>query len=165
MIKNSLLLFMILCYAIPIMIVYYNYHGNTSVSNIISDKKHKYYILFFMMLMGIGTIMYELERRDVYSLRLIFILLIGIYGVVSVDEIVYTGPHYFFAFLAFSSILLFMFRHCYLHLCNNILYSSLLLAISILFYIILNIKQPIYMSEVMYILNFAFFYLYLHFSQ
>ena len=49
--KNALLSFIILCYLLPIMFVYYNYNSNNSVSNIICDNKCKYYILVFMFLM------------------------------------------------------------------------------------------------------------------
>lgn len=58
---------MIVCYLLPIMFVYYNYTCNNSVSNIICDTNCKHYILFFMFLMGLGTVLYELERNDIYS--------------------------------------------------------------------------------------------------
>ena len=51
--KNALLLFMIICYLLPIYYVYDNYNLNTSVSNIICDDNCKYYILCCMFLMGI----------------------------------------------------------------------------------------------------------------
>ena len=121
--KNVLLSFMILCYLSPILFVYYNYNSNTSVSNIICDNNCKNYILFFMLLMGIGTILYEFERNDVYSQLFIFILLFGIYGLICMNE-TYT-IHYFFAFLVFISILSFMIRHCYSNHCDSILLSSL----------------------------------------
>jgi hypothetical protein len=50
--KNFLLLFMLICYAIPIYYVYYHYNCNNSVSNIICNEDYKNVILFFMMLMG-----------------------------------------------------------------------------------------------------------------
>jgi len=163
--KNGLLAFMLLCYLFPILFVYYNYNSNNSVSNIICNDNCKNYILFFMGLMGIGTILYELERNDTYSQILIYILLIGLYGLIYIDE-TFT-VHYIFAFQVFISILLFMIRQCYLTYCNMTLLSSLvlqvltLLSIIILFYI----DESIYYAEIVYILNFAFYYLYLHFIQ
>jgi hypothetical protein len=74
--KNGLLLFMIICYAVPIYYVYFNYHSNHSVSNIICGDECKYTILFFMFLMGMGTLLYEMERNDTYSIILIGILLV-----------------------------------------------------------------------------------------
>ena len=62
--KHVLLSFMILCYLLPISYVYYNYSSNNSVSNIICNENCKKYVLFFMIFMGIGTILYELERND-----------------------------------------------------------------------------------------------------
>jgi hypothetical protein len=160
---NVLLSFMILCYLLPIMLVYYNYNSNNSVSNIICDNNCKYYILVFMFLMGIGTLWYELERNDKYSQIIICVLLIGIYGLIYVNET--HTIHYYFAFLVFIAILFFMIRHCYLINCNAILMSSLCLEFFTLFYILININDPIFYGEIIYILNFAFFYLYLHFIQ
>jgi len=160
--KNTLLAFMILCYLLPIIFVYYNYNSNNSVSNIICDNNCKYYILFFMFLMGIGTLLYELERNDKYSQIIIYVLLIGIYGLIYVNEMHII--HYYFASLVFIAILLFMIRHCYLTNCNVVLITSLFLEIITLFYILININN-IFFGEIIYILNFAFYYLYLHFIQ
>lgn len=161
--KNILLLFMIICYLLPIMFVFYNYTSNKSVSNIICDNKCKYYILFFMFLMGLATLLYELERNDKYSQIIIFILLIGIYGLIYVNET--NIIHYYFAFVVFIAILYFMIRHCYLTNCNIILILSLCLQIITLFLIIKNINDNIFYLEIIYILNFAFYYLYLHFIK
>ena len=161
--KNFLLLFIILCYLSPIMFVFYNYTSNNSVSNIICDENCKHYILFCMILMGIGTLLYELERNDKYSQIIIDLLLIGIYGLIYVNE-TYT-VHYYFAFLVFIAILFFMSRQCYLKYCNIILLLSLCLEIITLFFIIININKNIFYGEIIYILNFAFYYLYLHFIQ
>lgn len=161
--KNVLLMFMLVCYLIPILIVYYNYTSNNSVSNIICNNNCKHYILFFMFLMGIGTIMYELERNDIYCQIIILILLIGIYGLIYINET--NTIHYYFAFAVFISILFFMIRQCYLRDCDILLLSSLFLEILTLIYIIININENIFYGEIIYILNFAFFYLYLHFIE
>ena len=161
--KNVLLLSMILCYLLPIYYVYYNYNSNNSVSNIICNNNCKYYILFFMFLMGIGTLLYELERNDNFSLILISVLLIGIYGLICINET--DIIHYIFAAIVFTAILCFMIRHCFLVKCNTILLSSLFLEIVMLLFIIANINENIFYSEVIYILNFAFYYLYLHFIE
>ncbi len=42
--------------------------------------------------------------------------------------------------------------------------SSIFLEFFTLIYILINIKGNIFYSEVIYILNFAFYYLYLHFT-
>lgn len=161
--KNNLLCFMILCYLIPIYYVYYYYNSNNSVSNIICNESYKYHIIFFMLLMGVGTILYELERGDNFSTCVICLLLIGIYGLICIDE--NNVLHYVFALAAFLSILGFMMRHCYFSSCNNVLLSSLLLEILLLTFIGLKLNENIFYAEVIYILNFAFFYLYLHYFQ
>ena len=161
--KNTLLTYMILCYLIPIIFVCYNYTSNNSVSSIICDENLKHYIFIFMFLMGVGTILYELERNDKYSQIIICLLLIGIYGVIHINES--DIIHYYFTFVVFIAILFFMIRHCYLKSCNIIIMSSLYLEILTLFLIIININENIFYGEIIYILNFAFFYLYLHFIQ
>jgi hypothetical protein len=161
--KNVLLSFMILCYLLPILLVFYNYNCNNSLSNIICDTNCKQYILFFMFLMGIGTLLYEIERNDIYSQIIIGILLIGIYGLIYVNE-TYT-IHYFFAYVVFIAIVFFMIRHCYLTDCNIILLLSLCFGIFTLLHIVINMNQKIFYCEIVYILNFAFFYIYLHFIQ
>ena len=166
--KDCLLLFMISCYLVPIILVYYNYNSNTSVSNIICNENNKNIILFFMLLMGIGTILYEFERDDNISIILICSLLIGIYGLVCIYDNranARNTSHYVFAFLVFTTILCFMIRHCHNN-CSNLLSASLFLEIAALLFIIINLKKNdtrFFWGEIFYILNFAFFYLYLHF--
>jgi hypothetical protein len=159
--KHYLLLFMLLCYTIPIYYVYYYYNCNNSISNIICNDDYKNIILFFMGLMGVGTLLYEIERNDIFSIISICILLISIYGLILFNES--NKLHYFFATLVFVVILCFMIRHCYLTNCNKILLSSLFLSVILLVIIITNFDNNIFYSEVMYILNFAFYYLFLHF--
>ena len=159
--KNYLLIFMIFCYSIPIFLVCSNYKCNNSVSNIICDKNCKYIILFSMILMGIGTIYYEIVRADIYSIILISFILVGIYGLIIINE--YNKIHYIFATIVFICIFLFMMRHCMLLKCNKILFGSLILQLLLILLIVKNIDKNIFYSEVFYILNFAFFYLYLHF--
>ena len=158
--KNYFLFFMIICYIIPIFNVYYHYNYNTSISSIICNDKCKHIILFFMLLMGIATILYELERNDVCSLIIISLILIGIYGVICINE--KKINHYLFAFIILINILFFMIYHYWLTKCN-ILLSSLFLQILLLFFIMIKINENIFLSEVIYIFNFGFYYLYLHF--
>ena len=71
--KNVLLSFMLFSYMLPILFVFYG-RSSHSVSNIICNNRRNY-ILFFMFLMGIGTLLYEYERNDWVSLIIICILL------------------------------------------------------------------------------------------
>jgi hypothetical protein len=162
---NLLLSFMLFSYLLPILFVFYNYNSNNSVSNIICNNNCKNYILFFMFLMGIGTLLYEYERDDLISQIIISILLSGLYGLIYINES--HKIHYFFAFLVFVAILFFMIRHCYLTNCNSILLLSLYFEIVTLLVIMIDIKKNnnIFYSEIFYILNFAFYYLYLHFIE
>ena len=161
--KNTLLLSMLLCYLFPITLVCRNYKCNNSVSNILCDNNCRNFILFFMGLMGIATMLYEFERNDIYSQILVFMILIGIYFLLLYDETY--KIHIFFAGLIFACILLFMIRHISLKKYNKILLVSLIFAIMSTMFIIINMNNPIYFfyGEIAYILNFAFYYLYLHF--
>ena len=118
-----------------------------------------------MFLMGVGTLLYEYERNDGITQIIICILLIGLYGLIYINET--HKIHYFFAFLVFIGILGFMIRHCYLTKCHSILLLSLYLEIVALLIIVIDINknENIFYSEIFYILNFAFFYLYLHFFE
>ena len=154
---------MLFSYLLPILFVYYNYNSNNSLSNIICNNNCKNYILFFMFLMGSATLLYEYERNDRITQIIICILLIGLYGLIYINET--HKIHYFFAFLVFIAILVFMIRHCYLTNCQSILILSLYFEIVALLIIVIDINKNnnIFYSEIFYILNFAFFYLYLHF--
>ena len=151
---------MIGCYVFPILMVCYQYQSNPSVCNIICDETCKHSILFFMGLMGVGTLLYEWERNDRYSQVCIGILLVGLYALICVNES--HSVHYVFAFLVFIAILCFMIRHCYVTKCNSILSASLFVQIIVLLFIVSKMNDTIFYPEVIYILNFAFYYLYLH---
>jgi hypothetical protein len=114
-----------------------------------------------MLLMGIGALLYENERNDNISMILISLLLIGIYGLITINET--NDIHYIFTGLVFISILCFMIRHLTILGFPSLLILSLSLELVALIYIVFNIKENIFFAEVFYILNFAFFYLYLHF--
>lgn len=141
-----------------------------------------------MSLMTIFTLLYE-HHRDYYattaaldatdgvmcnkhiSILSITVILIGIFGVITVPE---TNEllHYTFAGAVFFSIIAFMIVHC--NECKSSLqfaeyYSNLriLLYIQLLFLTITIIgvvtNVPIFYIEVLFIVNFAVFYLYLHY--
>jgi uncharacterized membrane protein len=105
------------------------------------------------------------------SILSIIVILIGIFGVITVPE---TNEllHYTFAGAVFFSIVAFMVVHC--SECKSSLqfaeyYSNLriLLYIQLLFLTITVIgvvtSAPIFYIEVLFIVNFAVFYLYLHY--
>jgi len=58
-----------------------------------------------------------------------------------------------------------MFRNLFLTKCNIILLISLLLEIILLLFLIIDFYQNIFYFECLYILNFALYYLYLHFIE
>ena len=104
--------------------------------------------------------LYEVERNDTYSQIIVGVLLLGIYGLIYVNET--HRVHFYFAFVVFIAILAFMTRHCYLTRRNALLMSSLCLETLTLLYIVTHIHDNIFYGEILYIANFALFYLYLH---
>ena len=159
--KNILLGLMLLAYLIPIVFIYLNYSKkNHSLSNLLGDKKCNSIIFYSMLVMGYFTLLYEIERNNIVSFILIFLLIIGIIGVLSVYED--KKIHYLFASLVLFSILGFMYNHCYLTNCNK-LHLSLYIQVILMIIIIINIKANIFYSEIFFLINFAVYYLYLHY--
>ena len=152
---------MIISYIIHIFYVYKRYNDNTSLSNILCNEKYRNTILFFMGIMGIATILYEIERNDILSTMFILGLLLCIYGLLLYNE--KTKIHYIFSIGAFINIFVFMGRHFYLTNYNNILGLLLLFSFGFLSPIIINLNGNIFYNEVSYVLIFAVYYMYLHY--
>jgi hypothetical protein len=158
--KNLLLLTSLVIYLIPIIYIYIYYDNNSSISSIISDEKSKYIILFFMLLMGISIILYEYKRNNIYCLIAIGVLLLSIYGLIYFNE----GHlyHYIFSCIAFVSIILFMWIIC-MNNPNILIIILLFIQIILLILILKEYNNSIFLYETFYLLNFAIFYLYIHF--
>ncbi len=161
---------MIFSYSIPIIYLCYYYSKNKgSISSVISQEECKKSILVGMILMGIFTILYELNRGDKISTIFIILLLIGIYGVILVKEDIYLGYiHYIFAGIVFVSIIGFMINHCYIYSNNshcNFLNLLLYIQICVLVILLSSLykNMNIFFCEAILIINFAVYYLYLHF--
>lgn len=159
--QNILLICMLLTYITPITYVYLNYYDNKSVSNIICDEQHNFIILISMIIMSFLTILYE-RGRDNTSLLIIILLFYGIFGVLCTEET--QNIHYLYASIVLMAMITFMVYHCNHKNCN-ILYMLILLQFTYLISIFIHIqqKQHIFLSESLYFMNFAVFYLYLHF--
>ena len=156
--KNEMLVCMLLCYAFPIIIVAYFYENNGSISHIICDYNLKVIILFFMIAMGIFTIFYEKQRNQPFSLYIIIVLLISIYGVLfSYKTYEY---HVWFAYLCFLSIIAFMTYHSYTNT-SRVLYLLLMLQIFVGIYLYKGTVH-FFQLECGMLFVFAVFYLYLH---
>lgn len=162
MLLNILLLSMLLSYAIPIFLVYTDTNSKTSsVSSIINSTKNNYTILFCMTLMGFFTLLYEYYRNKRFSLSIVAIILIGIYGVIMINE--KNNWHYVFAIITFVFILIFMAFHCYLT--KNILLILLFIIqilLSLILCLLLYLRSHFYKIQVYLIINFAIFFMFLH---
>jgi hypothetical protein len=130
----------------------------------------RHFIAACMFVMAIFTVLYEHQRCEMYmnsarwSLFAIVILLLGIFGVIYIPE---TNPtHYIFAAAAFFAIIGFMTGHTYYESSSDDL--RILLYAQILFMIVTVIgvlqDAPIFAVEALFLMNFAVFYLYLHFN-
>ena len=149
---NVLLGCMLVVYLIVIYLVYCNYNNSNTVSCIVTKNRT---IFGLMILMGILTLLYEYHRNCKYSFTIITGILIGIYGLLLYDT--HTKVHYAFAGLTFVGILLFMT----LHAKNKFLMT--LLFLEFVFLILCLAKKALFCVETLFILNFAVFYLSLHY--
>lgn len=111
------------------------------------------------------TLAYEYQRcvtqHTQWSLFAIIALLIGIFGVIFIPE--HDSTHYIFAATAFFAILGFMVGHTYYGTDDTLrilLYAQFLFMIVTIIGVIQD--APIFATEVLFLLNFAIFYLYLH---
>jgi len=183
---------MLAAYAIPIMFVYYKYRTaatatTRSISSIITSKEplitvseniptpllcmasaiqDRHFIAGCMFIMAGFTVLYEYHRQR-WSLATIIVLLCGIFGVIFIPE--QNHAHYIFAGAAFFAIVGFMVGHTFcgtsIDIHDNL---RMLLYIQIMFMVITVIgviqDTAIFAIEALFLLNFAIFYLYLHFS-
>ena len=183
---TTLLALMLATYAIPIVFVYYKYSTATatrSISSIITSKEPfitfsenappppfqtRHFIAACMLLMAVFTLAYEYQRcvtqHTRWSLFAIIALLIGIFGVIFIPE--HDSTHYIFAATAFFAILGFMVGHTYYGTADTLrilLYAQFLFMVVTVIGVIQDV--PIFATEVLFLLNFAVFYLYLHYEH
>jgi hypothetical protein len=185
---TTLLALMLAAYAIPIVFVYYKYCTSAaarSISSIITSKEPfitfsenasrplhpfqtRHFIAVCMFIMAAFTIAYEYERQA-WSMFAIVTLLIGIFGVIFIPE--HDQAHYIFAAAAFFAIVGFMTGHT---LCisatdaddiHDILRILLYAQFLFMLVTVIGVLQDaaIFAVEVLFLLNFAVFYLYLHY--
>lgn len=157
--KHFILLFMLVAYAIPISYVY-SIGNHESVSQIICSDSCQHMIMLSMLVMGWFTLWYEWERNDKTSFIYIVLLLIGIYGLLWMDESHII--HYVFATCVFISILGFMYHHRYRNTLLTILVIFQLFFTGLLLY---HINDDIFLPEILLIGNFGLYYLCLHFME
>lgn len=132
----------------------------------------RHFLAACMMVMACFTILYEYRRCEHYlnsqwwSLAAIIVLLIGIFGVIFIPE---DNPfHYVFGGAVFFAMLGFMVGHtaaaataATAETLRIVLYAQILFMI--LTFIGIFQGAPIFIAEALFILNFAVFYVYLHF--
>ena len=137
----------------------------------------RHFIAASMLLMAIFTLLYEYQRclkSRIWSLVFIVVILIGIFGVIYVPE---DDPkHYIFAAAVFFAIIGFMVGHTY-YGCGGadadadadatisdnlriILYAQFLFMVVTVIGVLQD--APIFAVEVIFLMNFAVFYLYIH---
>ena len=164
--------------------------GTRSISSIITSKEPlftataasyadvfqtRHFIAASMFLMAIFTLLYEYQRclkSRIWSLAFIVVILIGIFGVIYVPE---DDPkHYIFAAAVFFAIIGFMVGHTY-YGCGGadadadatisdnlriIIYAQFLFMVVTVIGVLQD--APIFAVEVLFLMNFAVFYLYIH---
>jgi hypothetical protein len=158
---NVLFECMIIIYVYVICNVHHYYTINDgSISSIIKNTECNEIVFMNMSIMGIVTLIYEFLRNDICSFFSIVFILIGIYGVLLYDHTM--NIHFVYCFIVFISILLFMCNHCR-KIKDIILYSSL--CVQGILCSVIFLETNIINCEIYLLANFAFFYIYLHFTQ
>jgi hypothetical protein len=189
--QTIILTLMLLAYFAPVAFVYYKYNtatdsatGTRSISSIITSQEPffgevaplfqtRYFIAVCMLIMTGFTVMYEYQRcvdymnSRMWSLASISVLLVGIFGVIFIPE--QNPVHYIFAAAAFFAIVGFMTGHTFCMSAAAEIHDILriLLYAQILFMVVTMIgvlqDAAIFSIEALFLLNFAVFYLYLHY--
>ena len=145
---------------------------NASPLSITAAFQTRHFIAACMLLMAAFTLAYEYQRcvtqNTRWSLFAIIALLIGIFGVIFIPE--HDSTHYIFAATAFFAIVGFMVGHTYYGTADGtadtlriLLYAQFLFMVVTVIGVIQD--APIFASEVLFLLNFAIFYLYLHYEH
>jgi|LauGreDrversion4_2_1035121.scaffolds.fasta_scaffold18068_2 hypothetical protein len=156
---------MVFSYLCPIGCVGYHYQSekNNSISSVLNMPECQLSILLGMVAMGIFTIWYEWERGSLLSFSIILSILIGIYGVILIEE--NTAIHYVFGGLIFFGMILFMG----LHLSKSpVIFGSILTLHLLLSGILIGqcvCHMDIFVCEVSLLVVFAVYYLYLHYLE
>jgi len=129
----------------------------------------RHLIALCMLIMAGFTVLYEYQRQR-WSLAAILVLLCGIFGVIFIPE--QNPTHYIFAAAAFFAIVGFMTGHTFNHhhttaheihdTLRLLLYAQFLFTLVTIIGVIQD--TAIFAVEALFLLNFAIFYLYLHFS-
>ena len=144
--------------------VYIDYKDSTletqSVSSIICNQNIIFYL--FIILFCFLCVMYEINRNDMMSCCYVIIIIMGIFGVVCSKE--NTIIHNIMAAIVFITIICFMIHHL-----NDSEVLKFILFIQIVLVIIVAKEQydntNIFYTESILIINFAIFYIYLHFIK
>jgi len=157
--QDVLLMSMILVYCYAIYNVNYHFKiSDGSISSILKNETCNKCVFNSMTIMCLIAFVYENIRQDIVSIILISYLIIGIYGVLLFDFT--TFIHYNFSFIAFISIVLFMFYHS---IKTNSLFLFLLFFLEIILSFLTIFKCEILYYEIYLLINFAIFYIFLHF--
>jgi len=164
MTRNILLLSICIVYSAIILYVFVKKTSDDcSISSVVC--KHKKVLFSLGIIMGIITLLYERCRKDLISFLTICYLLFGIYGLLLVDE---KFPlHFFFAGVAFLSILCFMINGVNGVKSVNgmlflLLFSLIIFQLFLIWCILKNIEKSILSFQSLFLLNFAIFYLLIH---
>jgi len=158
--ENLYFVCMLVTYIIFISFLYDKLAEKNSISKIIEEYREP--IFTTMIFMGIFTILYEIQRYEKFSIfASIITLLIGLYGVILLDENIY---HYCFAFLVSASILFFMFSYCLIKI-NDIYWLLFYLTFIAFIGCLVDMDVNITYWEAGFMGIFAIFYSSLHFFK
>lgn len=160
--NNILLCLMLMSYLISILYICNHYSKDSkNISSIILKKECQGAIILGMISMGIFTVCYESHYKDMNSLVWIICLFIGIYIVIFIDEYQSHFIHCLGGLLILFGTFGFMIHHCIRNKCN-ILYTLVILQFLLLLVLAILLNGDyVIITQVLLILNFSMFYIYL----
>lgn len=165
MISHFLLGMMLLCYCLAIYPIYCEYNGinNKSISHYLCKEEIWNKVMMAMLGMAFFTILYEISisKKCIYSLIFTILLLFSIVSLIIFPVDTDKKNHYIFASLIFLSIISYMICHYHVPFVNYFVFLQILLSLYIIYSLYRG--KDIFYVEVLFLLCFFFFYMYLHF--
>ena len=159
---NLLFAISIITFCIVSYIVYLHHDTyDQNISKILNSTKVQPYVLIGFLILSSCIICYEYSKDCIHSLLCMSMCLIGLFGVISIPEMNHRD-HYSFVILLILGTLLFMKQNCISTVLAMSLFIQLILLMHILNHVIERNKR-IFLCELALIINFVFFYSYLHY--
>lgn len=138
------------------------YNNHNSISNILCNRKNNNFIILIIFLIGIFSFIYELKKNDKYSICIMCTYLISTFFVICYTPEYF--EHYIFTSLVTISVFSFIIYHCYKNNSNNLMKCFILAEVILIILYFTNVIN-FYFVEILFLLIFAMFICFKHFTN